>query len=215
MNNHYNGGATNVSNTFASALWGLDFMHWWAEHGATGLNFHTGDRVAAGSNLLPSKYTAFVSSKNGYEIRPLSYAIKAFELGGHGRIIPESISNPEKLNVNVYAVLGEDQNLYLTVINKENGEATRTANLEIRLKATAFNNAQAMRLAVVGNDVAERSGQTLAGAEIMEDGRWNGKWSPLESGASTDLANGIFRVQIPAASAVMLKFNGSRFEPLN
>ena len=34
VNNYFNGGATNVSNTFASALWGLDFMYWWAAHGA-------------------------------------------------------------------------------------------------------------------------------------------------------------------------------------
>ena len=47
VNNFYNGGATNVSNTFAAALWGLDFMYWWAEHGAAGINFHTGDQVAA------------------------------------------------------------------------------------------------------------------------------------------------------------------------
>ena len=33
-NSYFNGGAKDVSNTFASALWGLDYMHWWASHGA-------------------------------------------------------------------------------------------------------------------------------------------------------------------------------------
>jgi hypothetical protein len=207
VNNFYNGGATNVSNTFASALWGLDFMHWWAEHGATGLNFHTGDRVAAGSNLLPSKYTAFVSSKNGYEIRPLSYAIKAFDLSGHGRIIPRRISNSQKLNVTVYAVLGEDQNLYVTVINKENNATARTASLAIELNTRGFKSVETMHLSVPNNDVSADSGQTLGGVQIKKDGRWNGKWTMLKSSESSGLANGIFRTEIPAASALVIRFN--------
>ncbi len=207
VNNFYNGGATNVSNTFASALWGLDFMHWWAEHGATGLNFHTGDRVAAGSTLLPSKYTAFVSSKNGYEIRPLSYAIKAFELGGHGRIIPQSISNPEKLNVSAYAVLGDDQQLYLTVINKETGETAKTASVAIELNTTGFKPAETIRLLTPDNDVSNTLGQSLGGEQIKEDGRWDEKWTTLKYSKSIGPANGIVRIEIPFASAMVVRFN--------
>src|ERR1017187_10896765 len=107
------GGATNVSNTFASALWGLDFMYWWAAHGAAGVNFHTGDKVAAGSELRPSKYTPYFTSTNGYLVRPLGYGIKAFDLGSHGKLIPVTISNPGNLNLTAYAVLGDDKNLYL------------------------------------------------------------------------------------------------------
>jgi len=40
-NSFYNGGAENVSDTFASALWSLDFLHWWAAHGCHGINLHT------------------------------------------------------------------------------------------------------------------------------------------------------------------------------
>jgi len=207
VNNYYNGGATNVSNTFASALWGLDFMYWWAEHGAAGLNFHTGDRVAAGNGLLPSKYTAIVSVPNGYEVRPLGYGIKAFDLGSHGRIISTTISNPEKLNLSVYAVLGEDKNLYVTVINKESGSTARTAIVAIELNKAGFKRAEAMRLAVPGNDVAARSGQTLGGDQINKDGHWNAKWNELGSAKSIDLVSGFFRVEIPAASAVVIRFN--------
>ncbi len=38
--NDYLGGVPGGSNSFASALWALDYMHWWAEHGASGVNFH-------------------------------------------------------------------------------------------------------------------------------------------------------------------------------
>jgi len=35
--NDYLVGVPGGSNSFASALWALDFMHWWAEHGASGI----------------------------------------------------------------------------------------------------------------------------------------------------------------------------------
>ena len=38
--NDYLGGVEGASNAFASALWALDHMHWWAAHGAAGVNFH-------------------------------------------------------------------------------------------------------------------------------------------------------------------------------
>lgn len=31
--NDYLGGVAGGSNSFASALWALDYLHWWAEHG--------------------------------------------------------------------------------------------------------------------------------------------------------------------------------------
>ena len=38
--NDYTGGVNGASNTFVSALWALDYMHWQAAHHAIGLNFH-------------------------------------------------------------------------------------------------------------------------------------------------------------------------------
>ena len=38
--NDYLTGVPGASNAFASALWALDHLHWWAAHGAAGVNFH-------------------------------------------------------------------------------------------------------------------------------------------------------------------------------
>jgi hypothetical protein len=195
VNNYFNGGATNVSNTFASALWGLDFMHWWAAHNAAGLNFHTGDKVAAGSSLQPSKYTAYFTATNGYCVRPLGYGIKAFDLGGHGKIIPATISNSSNLNLTAYAVLGDDKNLYLTIINKEHGENGRDAKISIAQNSAGFSSGQIISLTAPNNDVAATAGVTLGGAAIQNDGSWKGKWTPLDSSV----------VKVPAASAVVVK----------
>jgi len=195
VNNYFNGGATNVSNTFAAALWGLDYMYWWAAHDCAGLNFHTGDKVAAGSELRPSKYTAYFTAPNGYLIRPLGYGIKAFDLGGHGRFVPLTISNADNLNLSAYAVLGDDKNVYLTIINKEHGNGARTAGVSLEKIGAGFAHAQMVSLIAPGNDVAATTGETLGGAEITPDGSWTGGW--LSVAGKT--------LEIQPASAVIIK----------
>ncbi len=195
VNNYFNGGATNVSNTFASALWGLDFMYWWAAHDAAGLNFHTGDRVAAGATLLPSKYTAFYSTTNGYNVRPLGYGITAFGLGGHGKFVPAKISNPDNLNLSIYAVMDGQNRLCLTIINKEHGASGRDATISIDQSGLDFSHGQIIFMKAPDNNVAATSGETLGGAQILPDGTWNGIWSPLDSSSIT----------VPAASAAVIR----------
>jgi len=197
VNNYFNGGATNVSNTFASALWGLDFMYWWAEHHAEGLNFHTGDRVAAGYTLLPSKYTAFFSTTNGYTVRPLGYGIKAFDLGAHGKFVSAKLTGAEQLNVRAHAVLGADKNVYLTLINNEHGESAKDVQVAFGQHVT---NAEMVMLAAPNGDVAATAGVTLGGGEIGTDGSWNGKWTPLEVRTGSEMM-----VTVPAGSAMVLK----------
>jgi hypothetical protein len=199
VNNYFNGGATNVSNTFASALWGLDFMYWWAAHGAAGVNFHTGDRVAAGSSLQPSKYTAFFTSTNGYLIRPLGYGIKGFDLGRHGRMVPATISNSNNLNLTAYAVLGDDKNLCLTIINKEHDLGARDANVTLAA-GEGFVSGKVIFLIAPGGDAAAKSGVTLGGAEIKDDSSWNGEWKAL---AAPD--GGKFKLILPSATAAVIK----------
>ncbi len=199
VNNYFNGGATNVSNTFAASLWGLDFMYWWAAHHAAGVNFHTGDRVAAGYTLLPSKYTAYFSTTNGYIVRPLGYGIKAFDLGSHGKFVPANISGNTDLNLSTYTVLGEDKNLYVTLINKERGENARAANITLGAGAN-FTQAETISLVQATGDIAATSGVTLGGAEIEHSGDWSGTWKTLR----TD-KGGAFSIMVPAASATIVR----------
>jgi hypothetical protein len=197
VNNYFNGGAADVSNTFASALWGLDFMYWWADHYAAGLNFHTGDRVAAGYELRPSKYTAFFSTTNGYTIRPLGYGIKAFSLGGTNcQFISTKISNPDNLNLSIYAVLDFDRKqLCVTIINKEYGDKAHSAAVTIVQGGAPPSPGQVIFLKAPDNDIASTNGITLGGAQIQSDGTWNGKWSSFNSSAVT----------VPPATAAIIR----------
>jgi hypothetical protein len=202
VNNYFNGGATNVSNTFASSLWGLDFMHWWAAHGAAGLDFHTGDRVAVGSQLQPSRYTAFYSATNGFVVRPLGYGIKAFALGSAGRVIPVRVPDQPPLNFSAYAVLAAENTLCVALINKEHGPASGDANVMIEA-GPGYSRGQVLFLAATNGDVAAQTGVTLGDAAIRADGSWQGTWTSLVPSPA-----GGFTVKVPSSSAAIVRLSG-------
>lgn len=208
VNNFYYGGAPDVSSTFAAALWGLDFMHWWARHGAAGLNFHTGDQVAAGSTMTPCKYTAFYSIPGGHVVRPLGYAIKAFGLGGQGRLLDAALANPEKLNLSVYPVLGEDETVCVTIINKENGPNARSAKIALAIQNGKSARVEVIKLTAPQANLAAVEGVTLGGAGIQTDASWSGKWTPLKD--VRELSKGRVEVLVPPASAWIIRLAATR-----
>ncbi len=67
------------------------------------LRLHGGDPQA---DARTAKYTAFYSTRNGYVARPLANGIKAFDLSGHGRVVPVELSS-ESSRLAAYAVLSE------------------------------------------------------------------------------------------------------------
>ncbi|HVW22078.1 MAG TPA: hypothetical protein VHC86_12765 [Opitutaceae bacterium] len=201
-NSFYNGGAQGVSDTFASALWGLDFMWWWAAHGAAGINFHGGDTVAAGGRLRISRYAAFVTAGPGFHFRPLGYGIKAFELGARGRIVPAEISaNPGGLNLSAYASLAPDGTLLATVINKEHGPGGRAARVALAA-GRGRGRASTLALAAPGGDVAATAGVTLGGAAIGDDASWAGTWAQAPAAD----AAGTLAISLPPATALVIKY---------
>jgi hypothetical protein len=201
-NNYFHGGAKDVSDTFASALWGLDYLHWWAIHGAAGVNFHTGDEVAAADETTTCYYAVFRTSGNSYAVQPLGYAMKAFELGGHGRTIPVR-STPEApaLDLRSYGVRASNQDLFVTVINKEHGPDGRDAMVTF-VPDGEYAHAEMMRLEAPAGNVAAKAGVTLGGAAIQENAVWTGKWKAAER-----RENGRVVTAIPAGSAAILKFS--------
>jgi hypothetical protein len=199
-NSFYDGGALDVSDTFASALWGLDYQWWWAAHGASGINFHTGDKVAARDENKPCRYAVFWTSPRGFNVHPLGYALKMFSLGAQGSLLSAKVENTNDLNLAVYAVAAGPGSFLVTLINREHGPGARAA--EVRLDAGLANaRAQLMVMSAPNGDVSSKTGVTLGGAEIRDDGAWDGKWTRLAS-ASSDRR---FTFRLAAASAVLVK----------
>src|SRR5258707_6815905 len=106
-------GEAGVSNVYASTLWALDYMHWWAMKNSQGLNFHTG-ATSVYDPIMPTTLTG------SYTAEPLYYVIQDFGLGSAGENVSTVIgSNPKTVNITAYAVLGPASgNLFLSVINK-------------------------------------------------------------------------------------------------
>lgn len=186
----YKGGAKDASNTFASSLWCLDYMHWWAAHGCAGYNFHN-------NRWFMYNITICKDSAGNYQSRPQGYGIKAFNIGSHGRVVPVSVS---RTNMTAYGVVDAD-NLYLTIINKEHGQYGRDAEINIK-GVDVKGGAEVMYLKAPDNDVAATSGILLGGATISNTGAWQGKWIPIKSPENASL-----KVPVSAASAAILKIS--------
>ena len=182
------------NNSFASALFALDFMHWWAAHNCNGVNFHT----------YLGKYngTIYVDADGNCQIYPIGYGIKAFDVGGHGTVDPVAVTNPDGLNLTAYAVTDTDNNLLVTVINKEHGSGARNAVVTILTDGLAPAKIAAMFLAASNGGAAATNGITLGGAPIASNAPWRGQWTPLNSNA-----NGRCLVTVPASSAAIVKMS--------
>lgn len=200
-NSFYDGGALDVSDTFASALWALDYQWWWAEHGASGINFHTGDKVAARDMNKPCRYAVFWTTPDGNNIHPIGYALKMFSLAARGRLLPVETSNTNNLNIRVYASTPNAGNVCVTLINREHGVSTRAADIVLN---PVWDDARAevMFLTAPNSDVAAKAGVTLGGAEIQDDATWTGNWTPLPA----PTAKGKFTLKLPPATAALVRF---------
>jgi hypothetical protein len=94
-NSYYAGGATGVSDAYASALWVIDFMYTCAQYGCAGVNFHGG---------ITLNYTA-ITDNNGTVtgVRPLYYGMLMFALAGQGTLYSTTVS-AGSLNLTAYAI---------------------------------------------------------------------------------------------------------------
>jgi hypothetical protein len=192
--NDYTGGVNGASNAFASALWTLDYLHWHAAHGATGVNFHNKRWI----------YTDTVYRDPGgdYHFNPKAYGIKAFDLTRHGFPVPLTIANIKDANVTAYAVHGT-RALYVTLINKEFGNGARVVTVTI--DGSGVSGAEStMALLAPNSDVTARDDITLGGASLGS-AAWTGAWTRVG-----DVHNGHLTVQVPPASALLIKIDGNQ-----
>jgi len=195
-------GESGVSNVYASTLWALDYMHWWAMQNSRGLNFHTG-ATSAYDPIMPTTLSG------SYTAEPVAYGIKAFGLGSNGENVSTSVgSNPDGVNLTAYGVLDPSTgNLFVTIINKEHFSGAKNATVTVSPGA-AYSSGSMWTLQQASGDVTATSGITLGGASIGGDGSWNGVSSSVSPSVSGD-----FIITVPAASAAVLELTGKGSPP--
>jgi hypothetical protein len=203
-NSYARGGEAGASDSYVAALWSLDYLYWWAVYQAEGINFHTGEFSPAG-HRGGFRYSAFVPSTDGYAAWPLSYGLLAFSLGSHGDLVDSRIVDekpPMHPDLKIYAVLGSDHAVYVTIINRSNGATAADARVSVSLPSSSrMSRVQSIGLVAPSGDLAAKTGITVGGGAIGANGVWAGNWKMIDAETASDRV----ATTVPAGAAVILK----------
>ena len=192
-NSYFNGGAVGVSNSYASALWVIDFLFNSALGGAAGVNLQGGGSA--------NGYTPIADNSGVVvEARPEFYGLTFFTLAGQGSLCEATLS-AGSTNASAYAVKSAAGDISLVIVNKDT-----TQNLELAISlpetvrsASLIEMSQLSSGAKVPNLTAT-SGVTIQGAAIASNGDFN-------PGAPYSLSTGGSQINcfVPALSAVLIQ----------
>jgi hypothetical protein len=232
--NDYLGGVPGASNAFAAALWALDHLHWWAAHGAAGVNFHNKQWLYT-DTIVPAP----AGPAAGCAVSPKAYGIKAFALGSAGHSRPVRIGNPDGINVTAYcagrpvhstvdhstvdhstvdhstvadstagdgtAHDGAAGEDCVTIVNKTYGEHAADAAVTITMPGPGPRDAEVITLDSGDPGDVTSATATLGGAGITGDAPWAGTWRPLATGAGPGIT-----LTVPAATAAVVRIRSRR-----
>ena len=182
------GGKEGVSDTFASALWALDYLFVLAEHGCAGVNMETG------VNHLGwiSHYTPIGDDLHGnYSAAPEYYGLLAFAQMPKGDVLAVDCQ-AGGIDLTAHAVRDGDE-ICAALINKDQHQDAEVAI------ATGGADRVSRIMGLSADSVTAPGGITLAGAAVGDKGRWSGK--PLRVRAAADDAA---QLHLPAASATLV-----------
>jgi hypothetical protein len=163
-----------ISNAFASALWGIDFIFTHAQYGASGLNLH--------SNGTVSSYTVVGDDGKGNvtAVQPLFYALAFFSqifAGGATGTLLNGTLNPNGVALSAFAIASNSGATYVVLNNKDTAQ---TANVSI----------------AVGNSATQATVMTLASsgatpsAQLANTGIYNGGTAITLGGQAVGLNGG-------------------------
>jgi hypothetical protein len=188
-NSFSGGGRPGVSDTFAAALWALDYLCVLAWHGADGVNMETG------INQLDfiSSYSPIGDDQHGhFHAAPEYYGMLAFAEGCRGERIA-STYDADAVNLTAYATVDAENASTLVIVNKDRD---MDADVRIATGAVAIS-ARVLRLATPSLD--SKTDVTLGGAEVGLDGQWRGRFENVHA------VHGACSVHVPATSAAVVK----------
>ncbi|HEY4417480.1 MAG TPA: hypothetical protein VGO57_17445 [Verrucomicrobiae bacterium] len=206
MNNCARGGAKDSSDTYASTLWALDCIHWWAAHHIAGMNFHTGEFLKPDGTFGAPYYSAFVHESDGssLSIRPQAYAYLAFKEGARGQCLPLQMKKASDYDFDAYAYCDRDGSVYVTLINKANGSKAQSASVSIRVPGNArVKQLRRMDLKQKESDPAAKEEITFGESPIDSQGSWGGRWQEV-----SNADNHRVTVEVAPTSATILCFSG-------
>ena len=152
-NSCFGGGKPGVSDTLASALWGLDFLFTMAAANSGGANIETGVNQLG----FISSYSPIGDDEQGhYTAKPIYYAMLAFAQASHGTKFAVDY-DAGGMNLKVYGVKDSAGRLFITMINKE---ASMDALISV---ATPWQSGRGTLMRLAGPSLDSKGGVTLGG----------------------------------------------------
>ena len=182
-NSCYGGGKQGVSDTFASALWGADYMFRIAQAGGMGVNFHGGGY---------GWYTPIAGTRaKGFEARPIYYGMLLFRQV-IGLQLLESTLDTAPDGLRVYAARGgwreRERGTWIAALNLNETHA-------VQLRFAPPSREPRVSLARLrASSLSQTTGVTLGGATVPGD------WKEEPVASSTPFTT----LDIPAGSGALI-----------
>lgn len=194
-NSFYNGGAPNVSDSYASALWVIDHLFACAANGAQGINLHGGGNSTGYTPIADSGGVVVAA-------RPEFYGVTLFTLAGQGMLLQTAIS-AGGLNATAYAIQAASGSLNIIINNKDQAQ---TLNVALQLPYAATG-AQMMQM--TGPSLNSTTGIAIQGGTIQPDGSFAPGSSVALSGLTCSVGPlTVALLTIPAPSVAPLAVAG-------
>ena len=189
-NSFYGGGKAGVGDTFASALWCLDYLFVLASHGSSGVNMQTDiNQLGWVSHYSP----IFRGEAGRLTARPSYYGMLAFTRAARGDQFKLTAS-ASQINLTAYGTKEKGGALWVTLINKD---LDRNAEVNITLPE-GYTRATGLRLAAP--TVTSKDGMKLGSASVSDAGQWAA--ADRESLIATA---GLINAVVPKTGALLLR----------
>jgi hypothetical protein len=169
-------GQPHTSDTFAAALWAVDFALIAARHGAVGVNFHGGlGSCLAGGTIVSPWYSPLCTLPGGQlYARPEYYALLLMRSLEGCAFVPASYRTPR--NIAVYALRAADGSLRVVIDDMETPDSARAskgasspAPVWVALRAQrSYTRASVVRLSAPA--AGARGGVSFGGSTVGADG---------------------------------------------
>lgn len=193
-NSYFDGGAPGISNSYASALWVIDFLFNCAKGGAAGVNLHGGGNWTGYTPIADASGVVI-------EARPEYYGILFFTLAGQGTLLDSQLSAGQ-LNATAYAVK-TSTGTNLVIINKD---ATQSVDLSVFLPQSATTaTVMALTQSTSGSaspSLAATSGVTIQGSTVHPDGTFT-----PSAAFSLSVSGSRLECYVPALSAALIQIS--------
>ena len=199
------GGILGVSDTYASALWAMDYSLLMAQDGFSGLNFHGGLGVCD-APLYNGKFQIYtpICAANAadaqakvYTAAPEYYGLYLAAHMGPGRFLPVAVTTAPGVtapNLTAYAVRGDDGRIRVAVIEKGD---TSAAHVSVAVKIVGGRAPAAASVTrLTGASLASAQSVEIQGASVDRAGNL-----PRRPGTPVRAVRGVLNLSVASGSA--------------